>query len=52
MLRCGLICWSAGFVSAARYCTFRLAVPSGSVVPVAALLVAETLPAASVATTV
>ena len=51
MLRCGLICWSVALVSAARYCTLRLAVPTGSVVTVTVLLAAETFPAASTATT-
>src|SRR5262245_27406020 len=51
MLRCGLICWSVALVSAARYWTFRLAVPGASVVTVTAFEAGDTLPAASTATT-
>ena len=52
MLRCGVIWLLVGFVSAARYCTLSAAVDVVSVVTVTALLDAETLPAASTATTV
>ena len=52
IVRCGFSCWSVALVSAARYCTFSVAGAAGSVVTVTALLAADTLPAASTATTV